>query len=104
MTIVKAKFVEVEIQQQTDPDAAAPWMTITKYEPEAKEGVMPGCIEVGKIFLSEFDPVIRWTKDLGDKIIDLPMSENATTFNEIERRQKNQEAVFKNDAYAKKGI
>ena len=72
MSIIKPKFVEIEIQQQTDPDSASHWMTIIKYQPEVKEGVMDGALEIKTILMTDFDPVIRWTKDLGDKIIDMP--------------------------------
>jgi hypothetical protein len=34
MAVVKAKKVEVEIQEQTMPGAAARWMVVLKYEPE----------------------------------------------------------------------
>ena len=34
MAVVKAKKLEVEIQEQTMPDAAARWMVVLKYEPE----------------------------------------------------------------------
>ena len=72
MSIIKPKFVEIEIQQQTDPDRPAHWLTIVKYQPEAKDGVMEGAVEIKTIMMTDFDPVIRWTKDLGDKIIDMP--------------------------------
>jgi len=72
MSIIKPKFVEIEIQQQTDPDRAAHWLTIVKYQPEAKKGVMEGAVEIKTIMMTDFDPVIRWTKDLGDKIVDMP--------------------------------
>jgi len=70
MSIIKPKFVEIEIQQQTDPDRPAHWLTIVKYQPEVKEGVMEGAVEIKTIMMTDFDPVVRWTKDLGDKIID----------------------------------
>ena len=38
MSIIKPKFVEIEIQEQTDPDRPSHWMTIVKYQPEVKEG------------------------------------------------------------------
>ena len=72
MSIIKAKFVEIEIQQQTDPDRATHWCTIIKVEPEAKDGVMPGAIEIKNIIMTDFDPIVRYTKDLGDKIVDNP--------------------------------
>ena len=75
MSIIKPKFVEIEVQEQTDPDRPSHWMTIVKYQPEVKEGVMDGALEIKTILMTDFDPVIRWTKDLGDKIVDVP--ENA---------------------------
>ena len=36
MSIIKAKKCEVEIQEQTDPDAACRYMVILSYEPEHK--------------------------------------------------------------------
>ena len=72
MSIIKTDFVEIEIQQQTDPDRPAHWLTIVKYQPEVKDGVMEGAVEIKTIMMTDFDPVVRWTKDLGDKIIDMP--------------------------------
>jgi len=75
MSIIKPKFVEIEIQEQTDPDSPSHWMTIIKYEPEPRDGVMEGALEIKTILMTDFDPVVRWTKDLGDKVVDVP--ENA---------------------------
>ena len=33
---------------------------------------MEGAVEIKTIMMTDFDPVVRWTKDLGDKIIDMP--------------------------------
>ena len=91
MSIIKPKFVEIEIQQQTDPDRPAHWLTIVKYQPEAKDGVMEGAVEIKTIMMTDFDPVIRWTKDLGDKIVDVPENaEAALKANRIaaDRREK----------------
>ena len=91
MSIIKPKFVEIEIQEQTDPDRASHWMTIVKYQPEVKEGVMDGALEIKTILMTDFDPVIRWTRDLGDKIVDVPENaEAALKANRIEadRREK----------------
>jgi hypothetical protein len=72
MPVIDSKYVEIEIQQQTDPDRISHWMTIVKYQPEVKEGVMEGAVEIKTILMTDFDPIIRWTKDLGDRIIDMP--------------------------------
>ena len=91
MSIIKPKFVEVEIQQQTDPDRPANFLTIIKYEPEAKEGVMDGALEIKTILMTDHDPVVRYTKDLGDKVVDVPENaEAALKQNRIEadRREK----------------
>tara|TARA_B110000285_G_scaffold166165_1_gene185663 strand:- start:227 stop:511 length:285 start_codon:yes stop_codon:yes gene_type:complete len=91
MSIIKPKFVEIEIQQQTDPDRPAHWLTIVKYQPEAKDGVMEGAVEIKTIMMTDFDPVIRWTKDLGDKIIDMP--EFGLTEGQRRMKRNTEEAV-----------
>ena len=91
MSIKKPKFVEIEIQEQTDPDRPSHCMTIVKYQPEVKEGVMDGALEIKTILMTDFDPVIRWTRDLGDKVVDVPENaEAALKQNRIEadRREK----------------
>ena len=72
MSIIKTEMVEIEVQQQTDPDRATHWCTIIKVQPEVKDGVMPGCLEIKQIIMTDFDPIIRYTKDLGDKIVENP--------------------------------
>ena len=93
MSIIKPKFVEIEIQQQTDPDRPAHWLTIVKYQPEVKEGVMEGAVEIKTIMMTDFDPVVRWTKDLGDKIVDMPEFGLA----ESQRRMKFNTQVVKDE-------
>ena len=91
MSIIKPKFVEIEIQEQTDPDRASHWMTIVNYQPEVKEGEMDGALEIKTILMTDFDPVIRWTRDLGDKVVDVPENaEAALKANriEVDRREK----------------
>ena len=66
-------------------------MTIVKYQPEVKEGVMDGALGIKTILMTDFDPVIRWTRDLGDKVVDVPENaEAALKANRIEadRREK----------------
>jgi len=72
MSIIKTEFVEIEIQQQTDPDRPTHWCTIIKVQPEVKDGVMEGAVEIKNIIMTDYDPIIRYTKDLGDKIIEKP--------------------------------
>ena len=72
MSIIKTEMVEIEDQQQTDPDRATHWCTIIKVQPEVKDGVMPGSLEIKQIIMTDFDPIIRYTKDLGDKIVENP--------------------------------
>ena len=96
MSIIKPKFVEVEIQQQTDPDRPANFLTIIKYEPEAKEGVMDGALEIKTILMTDHDPVVRYTKDLGDKIVDAP--ENAE---EINLKRKVFDKIYNTDGVVK---
>ena len=72
MSIIKTEMVEIEVQQQTDPDRATHWCTIIKVQPEVKDGVMPGSLEIKQIIMTDFDPIIRYTKDLGDKIVENP--------------------------------
>ena len=103
MSIIKPKFVEIEIQEQTNPDRATNWMTIVKFQPEVKEGVMDGALEIKTILMTDFDPVIRWTRDLGDKVVDVPENaEAALKANRIEadRREKiviHHDEVIRND-------
>ena len=65
MAIVKAKKVEVEIQEQTMPDAAARWMVVLKYEPEDYIST-----EVLSVVLTDEKPIVRRTIDYGDKVVD----------------------------------
>jgi len=52
---------------------------------------MDGALEIKTILMTDFDPVIRWTRDLGDKVVDVPENaEAALKANRIEadRREK----------------
>ena len=60
MAIVKAKKVEVEIQEQTMPDAAARWMVVLKYEPEDYLST-----EILSIATTDEKPEVRHTVDNG---------------------------------------
>ena len=90
MSIIKTEMVEIEVQQQTDPDRATHWCTIIKVQPEVKEGVMPGSLEIKQIIMTDFDPIIRYTKDLGDKIIENPqygLSEKEELHRQMRRKE-----------------
>ena len=90
MSIIKTEMVEIEVQQQTDPDRATHWCTIIKVQPEVKEGVMPGSLEIKQIIMTDFDPIIRYTKDLGDKIVENPqygLSEKEELHRQMRRKE-----------------
>ena len=90
MSIIKTELVEIEVQQQTDPDRATHWCTIIKVQPEVKDGVMPGCVEIKQIIMTDFDPIIRYTKDLGDKIVENPkygLSEKEELHRQMRRKE-----------------
>ena len=65
MAVVKAKIVEVEIQEQTMPDAAAKWMVVLKYEPEDYLST-----EILSLALTDSKPEVRHTIDNGNTIED----------------------------------
>tara|TARA_R110000796_G_scaffold56137_1_gene130324 strand:+ start:422 stop:712 length:291 start_codon:yes stop_codon:yes gene_type:complete len=90
MSIIKTDFVEIEIQQQTDPDRATHWCTIIKVQPEVKPGVMAGALEIKNIIMTDYDPIVRYTKDLGDKIIENPaygLSEKEELHRQMRRKE-----------------
>ena len=60
MAVVKGKIVEVEIQEQTMPEAAARWMVVLKYEPEDYL-----TNEVLAVALTDEKPEVRHTVDNG---------------------------------------
>jgi len=64
MSIIKASRCEVEIQEQTDPDAGAKYMVILSYEPEDKTSK-----EIVSVVLTNKAPFLKHTRDLGDKIV-----------------------------------
>ena len=63
MSIIKAKKCEVEIQEQTDPDAACRYMVILSYEPENKLSK-----EIVAIVLTNRKPHLKQTIDKGNII------------------------------------
>tara|TARA_R100000742_G_C4259998_1_gene77811 strand:+ start:537 stop:746 length:210 start_codon:yes stop_codon:yes gene_type:complete len=66
MSIRKAKYCEVEIQEQTAEDAGAKYMVVVSYEPEDKFSK-----EIISIVLTNNKPHIKTTIDLGDKIVNV---------------------------------
>ena len=64
MSIIKAAKCEVEIQEQTNPDAAAKYMIILSYEPEDKMSK-----EIISVVMTNTAPFLKHTRDLGDKIV-----------------------------------
>jgi hypothetical protein len=65
MSIIKAKKCEVEIQEQTNPDAACKYMVILSYEPEHKTSK-----EIISIVLTNRKPNLKETMDLGDRVVE----------------------------------
>jgi hypothetical protein len=64
MSIIKADKVEVEIQEQTDPDAACHYMCVVSYQPE---GLLSK--EIITVLLSNLKPIIKKTIDLGNQVV-----------------------------------
>ncbi len=64
MSIIKASYCEVEIQEQTDPDAGAKYMVVLSYQPENQMTK-----EIISVVLTDKPPFLKHTKDLGDKIV-----------------------------------
>ena len=59
----KADKVEIEIQEQTDPEAACQYMTVVSYQPE---GLLSK--EIITLVLTDTKPFIKKTIDLGNQI------------------------------------
>jgi len=64
MSIRKAEYCEVEVQEQTAEDAGAKYMVVVSYEPEDKFSK-----EIISIVLTNNKPHIKTTIDLGDKVV-----------------------------------
>ena len=83
MSIIKASIVEVEVQEQSAPDAGAKYMVVVRYEPDGKQQS-----DILQIILTNQKPIIKQTMDLGDRIVnkDVPTTEkpkNITTPEEL---------------------
>ena len=64
MSVIKADKVEIEIQEQTDPEAANQYMTVVSYQPE---GLLSK--EIITLLLSDTKPIIKKTVDQGNRIV-----------------------------------
>ena len=88
MSVIKAKFCEIEIQEQTlstEDNAGVKYMVVLSYEPEKTNSK-----EIVSIVLTNNKPIVKQTLALNDVVIN----------KNIEDKEK--DAI--NDAYAKKGI
>ena len=65
MSIIKASIVEVEIQEQSAPDAGAKFMVVVRYEPDGKQQS-----DILQIILTNQKPIIKETMDLGDRVVE----------------------------------
>ena len=65
MSIIKASIVEVEVQEQSAPDAGAKYMVVVRYEPIGKEQS-----DILQIILTNQKPIIKETIDLGDRVVE----------------------------------
>jgi len=64
MSIIKAKYCEVEVQEQTAENAGAKYMVVLSYEPEDSFSK-----EIISVVLTNNKPHIKTTIDLGDRIV-----------------------------------
>ena len=60
MAVIDSKYVEIEIQEQTMPGAARHYCVMLKFEPTEHKS-----LEIQSIVLSDFEPLIKWTRDNG---------------------------------------
>ena len=65
MSVIKAKLVEVEIQEQKMDEPGCKYMIAIRYMPLKHQSN-----ELLNIILTDEKPVIRETMDLGDKVVD----------------------------------
>ena len=72
MSIIKAKYCEVEVQEQTAENAGAKYMVVLSYEPEDSFSK-----EIISVVLTNNKPHIKTTIDVGDKIVNsgVPLTE-----------------------------
>ena len=65
MSVIKAKKIEIEIQEQKHDDCACKWMVVFKYEPEDEQSC-----EVLQVGLTDEKPLVHQTADTGDAVWD----------------------------------
>ena len=63
MSLIRAAKCEVEIQEQTVPDAGAKYMVVLSYEPEGLQSK-----EIISVVLTDTLPYLKQTIDKGDII------------------------------------
>ena len=63
MPVIDTKYVEIEIQEQTMPGAARHYCVMLKFEPTEHKS-----LEIQSIMLSDFEPLIKWTRDDGKSV------------------------------------
>ena len=63
MPVIDSKYVEIEIQEQTMPGAAKHYCVMLKFEPTEHKS-----LEIQSIILSDFEPLIKWTRDDGKSV------------------------------------
>ena len=63
MPVIDSKYVEIEIQEQTMPGAAKHYCVMLKFEPTEHKS-----LEIQSIILSDFEPLIKWTRDNGKSV------------------------------------
>ena len=65
MSVIKAKLVEVEIQEQKMDEPGCKYMVAIRYMPIKHQSN-----ELLNIILTDEKPIIRETMDLGDKVVE----------------------------------
>tara|TARA_R100001443_G_scaffold88182_1_gene94704 strand:+ start:7887 stop:8129 length:243 start_codon:yes stop_codon:yes gene_type:complete len=63
VSIIKANKVEIEVQEQTSPNAGGKYMTILSYEPYSSLSK-----EIISVVLTNTKPFIKQTIDYGNRI------------------------------------
>ena len=63
MPVIDSKYVEIEIQEQTMRGAARHYCVMLKFEPTEHKS-----LEIQSIMLSDFEPLIKWTRDNGKAV------------------------------------
>jgi len=65
MSIIKASIVEIEVQEQSAPDAGAKYMVVVRYEPDGKQQS-----DILQLLITNQKPIVKQTLDLGDRIVE----------------------------------